>query len=51
MTYNLSKRTALHSSLGYIRNAGLAAVALDAGGTVGVGLNQSGVMTGIRHTF
>ncbi|MGS0741382.1 porin, partial [Glaciimonas sp. GG7] len=51
VTYNLSKRTALYTSLGYIQNAGSAAVALDAGGTVGVGLNQAGVMTGIRHTF
>jgi hypothetical protein len=32
-------------------NAGGAAVAVDAGGTVGAGMNQSGVMLGIRHTF
>ncbi|SFB38205.1 Outer membrane protein (porin) [Collimonas sp. OK607] len=51
VTYNLSKRTALYTSLGYIRNAGSAAVSLDAGGTVGVGLNQVGVMSGIRHAF
>jgi predicted porin len=51
VTYNLSKRTALYTSLGTIRNAGSAAVALDAGGTVGAGLNQAGVMTGMRHTF
>ncbi|SFA96600.1 porin [Collimonas sp. OK607] len=51
VTYNLSKRTALYTSLGYIRNAGSAAIALDAGGTVGVGLNQVGVMSGIRHMF
>ncbi|WP_416348546.1 porin [Glaciimonas sp. Gout2] len=51
VTYNLSKRTALYTSLGHIENAGSAAVALDAGGTVGTGLNQVGVMTGIRHTF
>lgn len=31
--------------------AGSAAVALDAGGSVGVGLTQAGVMTGIRHRF
>ncbi|WP_370551249.1 porin [Glaciimonas sp. PAMC28666] len=51
LTYNLSKRTALYTSLGYIQNSGSAAVALDAGGTVGTGLNQAGVMSGIRHTF
>jgi predicted porin len=51
VTYNLSKRTALYTSLGTIRNAGSAAVALDAGGSVGAGLNQAGVMSGIRHTF
>lgn len=51
VTYNLSKRTALYTSLGCIRNAGSAAIPLDAGGTVGVGLNQVGVMSGIRRTF
>lgn len=51
ISYLLSKRTALHGSLGYMRNAGGAAVAVDAGGTVGAGLNQTGVMLGIRHTF
>ena len=51
LTYNLSKRTALHASVGHIRNAGAAAIALDVGGTVGAGLNQSGVFTGVRHTF
>ncbi|KAF3997630.1 porin [Glaciimonas immobilis] len=51
LTYNLSKRTALYTSFGYIQNSGSAAVALDAGGTVGIGLNQVGVMTGVRHTF
>jgi len=50
-TYNLSKRSALYTSLGKIRNAGLAAVAVDAGGTVGVGMSQTGFMTGIRHSF
>lgn len=51
LTYNLSKRTALYSSLGYIKNGGLAAVAIDAGGTVGTGKNQAGVMMGIKHMF
>lgn len=51
LTYNLSKRTAVYGSLGYIKNGGASSVALDAGGTVGAGKNQLGVMTGIRHTF
>ena len=51
LTYNLSKRTAVYTSVGYMKNAGSSAIALDAGGTVGTGLNQFGVMTGIRHTF
>ncbi|MBO9536635.1 porin [Herbaspirillum sp.] len=51
LTYNLSKRTALYTSVGRITNGGTSAVAIDAGGTVGAGKNQVGVMTGIRHTF
>lgn len=51
VSYLLSKRTAVHGSVGYMRNAGGAAVAVDAGGTVGLGLNQTGVMLGIRHNF
>jgi len=51
LTYNLSKRTALYTSLGYQKNGGTSAVAIDAGGTVGAGKNQLGVMSGIRHTF
>jgi hypothetical protein len=34
-----------------MKNSGLSAVALDAGGTVGAGKTQNGFMTGIRHTF
>lgn len=51
LTYSLSKRTALYGSLGYIRNVGSSAIAVDASGTVGVGKNQLGVMSGLRHTF
>lgn len=51
ISYLLSKRTAVHGSIGRMINAGGAAVAVDAGGTVGAGMNQSGVMLGIRHTF
>lgn len=50
-TYNLSKRTAVYVSIGHIRNDGAAAIAVSAGDTVGVGMSQSGVMTGMRHTF
>lgn len=51
LTYNLSKRTAIYTMAGYLKNSGSAAIALDAGGTVGVGKNQFGVMTGIKHLF
>ncbi len=51
LTYNLSKRTALYTSLGYQKNGGTSALAIDAGGTVGPGKSQLGVMSGIRHTF
>lgn len=50
-TYYLSRRTAWYASLGYLRNAGKAAIAIDAGGTAGAGMNQAGVMTGMRHSF
>lgn len=50
-TCNLSRRTALYGSLGYIRNAGMAAIAVDAGGTTVAGMNQAGIMTGLRHSF
>jgi predicted porin len=51
LTYLLSRRTAVYTSLGHMRNAGNAAIALDAGGTVGAGLNQTGLSVGIRHAF
>jgi predicted porin len=51
LTYSFSKRTALYGALGRMDNKGTSAVALDAGGTVGVGLAQNGVMAGLRHTF
>ncbi|SFV11234.1 porin [Pseudoduganella namucuonensis] len=51
LTYSLSKRTAVYSSIGRMRNGGLAAISLDAGGTVGAGLNQSGLSAGVRHAF
>jgi len=51
LTYYLSKRTALHGSLGRMKNSGASAIALDAGGTVGGGKTQNGIMAGLRHTF
>ena len=51
LTYYLSKRTAVYSSLGHMKNAGAAALALDAGGTVGAGMSQSGISAGVRHVF
>jgi predicted porin len=51
LTYSFSKRTAVYGAVGRMDNKGASAVALDAGGTVGAGLAQNGVMAGLRHTF
>lgn len=51
LTYALSKRTAVYTSVGRIDNDGSSAVALDVGGTVGIGMSQNGVMAGMRHSF
>lgn len=51
LTYSLSKRTALYSTVGHITNSGNAAVAVDAGGFVQPGKNQTGFAAGIRHAF
>jgi predicted porin len=51
LTYYLSKRTAVYGALGRMKNSGTSAVALDAGGSVGAGLTQNGIMAGLRHTF
>jgi predicted porin len=51
LTYYFSKRTAVYGALGRMKNSGTSAVSLDAGGTVGAGKTQNGIMTGIRHTF
>ncbi|MGK5077279.1 porin [Janthinobacterium sp. HLX7-2] len=51
VTYFLSKRTAVYTSIGQMKNKGASAVSLDAGGTVGVGKTQNGLMGGLRHTF
>ena len=51
LTYSLSKRTHVYGAVGRMDNDGASAVALDAGGTVGVGMTQNGVMAGLRHHF
>jgi predicted porin len=51
LTYAMSKRTFVYSAIGRMDNDGTSAVALDAGGTVGAGLTQNGVMLGLRHHF
>jgi predicted porin len=51
VSYALSKRTFVYSAIGRMDNDGASAVSLDAGGTVGAGLAQNGVMVGLRHHF
>jgi hypothetical protein len=51
LTYHLSKRTAIYGAIGRMDNDGAAAVALDAGGTVGAGRTQNGVMAGCATSF
>jgi len=34
-----------------VKNGALSAIALDAGGTVGVGKTQNGIMAGLKHNF
>lgn len=51
LTYAFSKRSAVYGAVGRMDNEGLAAVALDAGGTVAPGRAQNGVMAGLRHMF
>jgi predicted porin len=49
--YDFSKRTSTYVAVGHVANKGRAAIALSAGGTVGVGMAQNGVITGIKHAF
>lgn len=51
VTYALSKRTAVYTSLGHIDNDGSSAIALDVGGSTGAGMAQNGLMAGLRHSF
>lgn len=49
--YDFSKRTSTYVAVGHVANKGSAAVALSAGGAVGAGMAQNGVITGIKHSF
>jgi len=49
--YLLSKRTTVYTSVGYMFNSALAANAVAAGGTVGTGMDQLGVMVGLQQKF
>ena len=51
LNYALSRRTVVYTAVGRMDNDGASAVALDAGGTVGVGKTQNGLMLGLRHHF
>ena len=49
--YNLSKRSSVYVAAGRINNDGASAVALSAGGSVGAGMGQTGVIAGLKHSF
>ena len=49
--YLLSKRTMVYTSVGYMTNSSRGAAAVAAGGTVGTGENQLGVMEGVQQRF
>lgn len=51
LTYGLSKRTFVYTSIGHLDNDGVSAVGIDAGGSAGPGLSQNGMMVGLRHHF
>ena len=48
---HLSRRTAVYLTAGRASNDGNAAFSASAGGAVGAGLSQTGVMAGMRHAF
>ncbi|RZF30591.1 porin [Paraburkholderia sp. UYCP14C] len=49
--YLLSKRTTVYTSFGYMFNSSKAANTVAAGGTIGTGENQAGVMVGLQQRF
>lgn len=50
-TYNLSKRTAGYVTAGQMRNHGASALGVSPGATTLAGMNQSGILIGVRHAF
>jgi predicted porin len=51
LTYLFSKRTSVYASLAHVKNEGASAIAVSSGGSVGAGLDQTGLLLGIRHNF
>nr|WP_232429213.1 porin [Burkholderia ubonensis] len=49
--HQVSKQTRVYASLGYMLNGATAAKAVAAGGTVGMGRNQLGIMAGLQQRF
>ena len=49
--YNLSKRTALYSTVASVTNKGASAIAVDKNPTLVTGKRSTGVEVGIRHFF
>lgn len=51
LIYALSERTMVYTSVAFMKNRGMAALPVSAGATVGAGMDQTGVMVGIRQDF
>ena len=51
MAYTLSKRTDLYLNASYMDNKGVSTLGVVNGGTVAPGVNQTGVVAGIKHIF
>jgi predicted porin len=49
--YNFSKRTAIYAQGAYVVNSGMSHIPASAGLAVANGVNQAGIMVGIRHLF
>lgn len=50
-SYAFSRRTTAYATAGHIRNQGVSAIAVSPGASTLAGMNQSGVMLGLRHGF
>ncbi|WP_019451608.1 porin [Cupriavidus sp. BIS7] len=51
MAYSLSKRTDLYLNASYMDNKGASTLGVVNGGTVAPGVNQTGVVAGVKHIF